>query len=1164
MNRCISTEQLHRLLAERLSPAERQVLDAHIDTCSPCQESLTRLLDTSFHESADVDWQLLRDGGTPELPDRLRQRLRKRLASTTTSEPGNSGTDGNLLFPGSPTSLGPLGQLESYHIAAEVGRGAFGLVFRAYDERLDRGVALKVLRPELAASLADRTRFEAEARKAAAVCHDHVVAIHQVGNTPGFALPYFVMEYIDGEALSSRIRREGALPPREAALIVRQAALGIAAAHARGLVHRDVKPSNILLERVSSKAKVTDFGLARSLDSRTERVTQSGAMVGTLEYMSPEQIVAPQRVDCRTDVFGLGVVLYEELTGEPPFRGLGHMVLQRVVHEEPRAPRRLNDLIPADLETICLCCLRKEPEKRYADAAALAEDLRCFLAGEPIRARPVGTLERAVKWARRRPAIAALLSVVVVVTALGFGLVTWQWRQAEAARRGEANKAEELRIKNYTRSIALAASELNSGNVGRAAELLDESPEEQRHWEWRYLKRLSQFRPVAPLPSGERIGLGHAADLASSPADGRLLAAPSGPRDVKIWDVTTGRAVRTLSGHDGRVLRLAFSPDGRLLASGSEDKTVKVWEVTDATAGRLLSTCTHDGWVYGLAFSPDGRYLASAGEDNRVKVWETRKLGDATTAAPFRNFPGCFIQKRLVNVAFSPDGRFLASGGEENSVKVWDVATGREVHTLRGRHTEPVFSVAFSPDGRRLASKSWDGLVIVWDLAAGRPAFPPLGRGDGAASTAWSMAFSPDGRRLAVGGGHRNGTVTIYDALTGQISHTLRGQTERIVCVAFSPDGRRLASASADKSMRIWDTETGEELLALRGHKDLVGRVLFDSRGWRLASASEDGTVRIWDGTPLNESLDPHVQDIRTDAGIIYSVAFSRDSRWLAAAGGQAGQPGDAKVWDIATGRLVLPLRGHIDRVFGVAFGPENLLATSGADGTVRFWDTRTSQEGRPPLTGFHGAAIYGMALGPAGRRLATCDAYHTVQLWDLTTGQHETLKGHRGFVYSVAFSPNGELVATAGVDGTVRLWDTATGTEVDPPFAEHTTRVYVAVFSPGGELVASADASGNVLIWDLASRSVRYTFAGDEEHVWGLAFSPDERHLAAASRKEVKLRDLKITGDTHWSLGGLAGTINGLVFSPDGQYLAACGGYKSNGEIKVWDRTAWGQRADQ
>jgi WD40 repeat protein len=441
-----------------------------------------------------------------------------------------------------------------------------------------------------------------------------------------------------------------------------------------------------------------------------------------------------------------------------------------------------------------------------------------------------------------------------------------------------------------------------------------------------------------------------------------------------------------------------------------------------------------------------------------------------------------------------------------------------------------------------------------------------LGQGDGQASIAWSMAFSPDGRRLALGGGHHNGTVTLYDALTGKVVHPLHGHTERIACVAFTPDGRRLISASEDKTIRIWDTETGEELLTLHGHTNLVGRVLFDARGRRLASSSEDGTVRIWDGTPLDESVNSHVQTLRTDAGIFYDVAFSRDSKWLAAAGGQVGQPGEVKVWDLVKGGDASALRGHTDRVYSVAFGPENLLATCSADGTVRFWDPGLGEaNSSAALTCFRGTAIHSMAMSPDGRRLATCDAHHTLRLWDLTTGRSQILSGHEGFVFSVAFSPNGKLVASAGVDGTVRLWDGTTGNPVRPPFGKHAIRVHSVAFNPDSDLVASADTDGKVLIWNAANGSVRYTFAGDGECILGLAFSPDGKRLAAANWKEVKLWDLTKPSDTPpRRLGGLAGTIYSVAFSPDGQYLVVCGGYKGKGEFKIWDRTLWDDQSDK
>jgi hypothetical protein len=339
-----------------------------------------------------------------------------------------------------------------------------------------------------------------------------------------------------------------------------------------------------------------DFGLVR-MSAVPGGTTQDGTIPGTPEYMSPEQVRAPDHVDARSDVYSLGVTLYEALTGEVLFRGVAHLVLQQVLNEEPRPPRRLNDRIPRDLETICLCCLHKEPGRRYPSAGALAEDLRHFLAGEPIRARPVRVWERVAKWVKRRPAIAALLALVVFVSVSGFGLVTWQWLRAETARRELmdkakelADKARELEIKNYVRNVALAANELAIGNTGRAEELLDECPDDLRGWEWHYLKRLRDFPPLT-LPLGQRMSGGRGFDFAFSP-DGRQLAAPCGDRTVKLWDLTDGeRGVFTprftLRGHQGDVVRVTFSPDGRRLASAGEDTTIKIW---DTTTGRERTT----------------------------------------------------------------------------------------------------------------------------------------------------------------------------------------------------------------------------------------------------------------------------------------------------------------------------------------------------------------------------------------------------------------------------------------------------------------------------------------------------------------------------------------------------------------------------------------------
>jgi hypothetical protein len=586
MTPCAPAEVLAQLLGDTLPDERATDLRAHLVGCPECQALLDRLSGSATL----LSWApACRPPRRPAPDEPELAPLLEKLRGNPPAGPHLGGTpapaDTSLSFLRPPVQEGDLGALGPYRVLAELGRGGMGIVLLAYDPGLWRTVALKVLPPGRADDEA-RTRFLREGRAAAGIVHDNVVPVYAVANPPD-GPSYLVMQYVEGPTLRQRIQEEGRLDAREAARICLEAAAGLEAAHRAGLVHRDIKPANIILDRAQGRAKIMDFGLARAT-AAAGGITRAGTVLGTPEYMSPEQVREPERLDGRTDVYSLGVTLYEALTGEVPFRGAPHLTLQQILSDDPRPPRRLNDRVPPDLETICLHCLRKEPARRYAGAAALAEDLRRFLAGRPIQARPTTAWERGAKWARRRPAVAALLALVALVTSLGFGLVTWQWRRAEAARRGEADRAEALGVNNYFTKIALADRELADRNVGRAAELLEECPEGRRGWEWHYLKRLCHAPPVT-IPSGQPVVMGEGFDLAFSP-DSRLLAIPGADNDLRIWDLSDNRAVLTLRGHGARVLAVAFSRDGRRLASTSEDGTVRVWDLSAADSPRAART----------------------------------------------------------------------------------------------------------------------------------------------------------------------------------------------------------------------------------------------------------------------------------------------------------------------------------------------------------------------------------------------------------------------------------------------------------------------------------------------------------------------------------------------------------------------------------------------
>lgn len=444
MTSCPTPEHLQVMLTQPMGEREERDLAAHLAQCAACRAAMARLSDDPDMER----WvRLLREKQPAPSPlSRFLQTLRDSppaMVETTTSDSPPE----PIRFPGPATEQGPLGQLGPYRIRRQLGGGAFGFVYEALDS-VDRIVALKVLRPELAASPTQRARFEREVRAAVAIKHEHVVTIYEVGHAPDFALPYFVMEYVDGDSLRALLEREGPPDTRTVARLVRDVAIGLAAAHAQGIMHRDIKPTNILLERAGGRVKITDFGLARPIEIIGDTLSDSGRMAGTPAYMSPEQIASPGHVDVRTDIYSLGVVLYELLTGERLFRGDQRRVFEQIVHDDPRPPRRISTAIPRDLETICLKAIAKDPSRRYQTASEFADDLERWVQGRPITARPVRVWERGIKWARRRPAVTGLLTALLVTIVTAFAIVVWKWRDAEHQRQ-QAVREQERANRNF-------------------------------------------------------------------------------------------------------------------------------------------------------------------------------------------------------------------------------------------------------------------------------------------------------------------------------------------------------------------------------------------------------------------------------------------------------------------------------------------------------------------------------------------------------------------------------------------------------------------------------------------------------------------------------------------------------------------------------------------
>jgi tetratricopeptide (TPR) repeat protein len=470
MSTCQSVEALQQFLEGTLSEHDTTALQAHLPWCDTCQSRLDTLSDVPSLRQWAAAYQSAGASsvGDERLVSQLQGLYRTSLPESAADEPAVDPCAVLRPFLGPPEKAGELGTMGSYRLQSHLGSGGMGIVFKAFDRTLKRTVAVKVLRPERAEG-APRARFVREAEATASLEDDHFVSVFAVANPPN-APPYFAMQYVDGPSLRDLIRQRQVLEARTAAAMALQIADGLAAAHRAGLIHRDIKPANILWDQAQGRARITDFGLVRAM-ANPDGQTQDGALPGTPEYMSPEQVFEPANVDERTDLYSLGVTLYEMLTGKVPFTGSPHTVLERVLHDEPLPPRRLNGQIPRDLETICLKTMARERTRRYQTAKEFRDDLRRWLDGQPIHARPVGVCERLLWWCWRNPTLAGLVSALVLVFAGGLGAGIWQWRRAEA----NADQARTLQDPAEARTLfeeKLAKEPWNSAWAANLARVL--------------------------------------------------------------------------------------------------------------------------------------------------------------------------------------------------------------------------------------------------------------------------------------------------------------------------------------------------------------------------------------------------------------------------------------------------------------------------------------------------------------------------------------------------------------------------------------------------------------------------------------------------------------------------------------------------------------------
>jgi WD40 repeat protein/serine/threonine protein kinase len=1119
---CPSAQSLQAYLQGELDACSSEDIEVHAEHCKVCQATLAGLA-VSSQESLRIATS----------PERGVADTRERIF---TSLPTVKLLNLNANLP----------QIQGFEVLRVLGSGGIGVVYEALQLDLNRRVALKMLKPGVCD---DETlaRFQLEAETVAKLNHANIVKIFAQGSVDG--RPYLALEMIDGGNLAGRLRH-GPLAADVAAAIAEKAARGVHCAHQVGVVHRDLKPANILIERTGGSVreaatgsptqdavsgltanccvKVADFGLARRIDS-TKDLTRTGMLMGTPTYMAPEQTNDSSiHVTPATDVHALGAILYEMLTGRPPFLGAGTVeTLLTLVITDAVPPRRLNPGVPRDLETICLKCLQKAPGNRYPSAEALAEDLRRYLDGKPIVARPVGPLERVRKWAKRRPAAAALIVLILLVPLVWLPLVTVFWQDAvnagAAAKTALAEKEtqrqlavaarvktkEALDAEEKQRQLAesnlsslrilLAHREWLSDHVEQAERLLDQCPLGHRPWEWHYVKRLCHkelltlqghtgaVHAVAYSPDGKRLASG-----------GRHIEVNGNVGQVKIWDMDSGQELLALDGHEAPVRAVAYSPDGLHLASADERGMIRLW---DAASGALRRTFKgHAGFVYSLAFHPNNSQLVSGGADNLVRVWD---VATAAECFSFRETAGPIL--RVNAVAYSPTGDHIATSGGSKFIKLWDAATGK-LQFQMGPHLSEVQAIAFRPDGQQIASASDDKTVRIWDPKTKSLVQVLRGHTRGVET----VIYAPDGKSIisgAMDGGL--GELKIWDPIAGEEKYSLRGHREGIRSLAVRRDGLRLVSASADMSIKIWDPNTDSEADTLR---NIGPSFSFSPDRKHLAAisvANKAGRrIKIWDV----KTLEP-VAEFDTDFVAAHNIAYSHDGNKIAAACG-----GQIRILDLPSRKSTYHVASTKNGGVDVCFSPDDAFLAISVNNE---------------------------------RNVKVCDA--------ITCNLRQTLPGHFGRTESVRYHPDGKLILTAGANE-AKLWNAADGTLLRI-LAGHDGPVQEAVFSTDGTRIATASHDRTARIWATDTGELLNILPGHGHFVVAVAFSPDGQRLATSDNEGVvKLWNAQ-TGQVVLTLQkkfseGLPGVIarpRRISFSPDGHRLAA---WYSDSTLRILNAT--------
>ncbi len=1077
MSRCLTPEQIAELVSAPASHIQKE-WRKHVQNCNVCRQAV-------------ADEELFRT---------IQRAVGKQ--GDATARPTAAPRD-----PAHP--LDSPAAIPGYRLLSEIHRGSQGVVYRAIHSATQQPVALKILVARRRDNEQERRRFEREIDIVGTLEHPNIAKLYDSGSVS--EMRFFAMELVEGESVDQWLRRHSSLAilPRSPAMLretlrlFHQICDGVAHAHRKGIVHRDLKPENILLDE-EQVPHIIDFGLAKPIDHSPTGAggvqTQSGEFLGTIAYASPEQVSGNiGQVDVRSDVYSLGVLLYELLTYRLPYDVGGSLldVLQRIREAEPIRPSAVRRDIDHELETIVLKALAKSPERRYETAGALAADLRRYLAGDPIEAKSPTVWYVTRKLVRRHRWLAATVTAFILVVCAGLVTSIALWQQAAAERDSArlAQRTASIARKNETRlrrqaegasaraefqafvaNLAAGELALRQYDVVDARDRLERIPVSLRRWEWYHLANrldtsVARFhghssyvedvacyhhRPLAvsvswnnsvcvwDLRTRETIRTipldAHAWSVAVSPED-RWIAIGDWDGTLHVIDATTFDTARQVRHPGARVASVGFAPDGSAVAGSfvfvSATSLESLVQLVDCTTGNTVSQWTQPSYVHTISFDPLGNRLAIATSDNV----EIRQLpgGDVVQSLPGKQ-----------TAAFASAGTQLAYATERDSVVIYSLEHDRQLVELKG-HTGDIHHIVFASGDSRVVTASRDKTVRIWDASTGEPLTTCLGH----TWTVTSLAATPDGRQVVSASWDSSCRIWSLEETPARFRR-IQAHKKPILTVAVSPDGTKLASGSEGATAKIWDLATGRLLRTLSGHAGPIQEVAFSPNGQLIATASWDHTIRLW---KIDDSGPPRVLAGHTDR--VHAVAFSPDGKLL-----YSGSADNRLiVWDVASAKLLRQSVEHDDHIHRVVIGRAGMLLASAGHRSVRIWDA-PSLEPRSTLPRQIVENDFTLAVDPSDSWLAAGSYGHQIVLWRLEDLRPAwRLQGHTDETLSLDWNPEGDRLVSCSLDGTVRVWDPHHATLLIKLDSKRQLVQSIA-FSPDGTSIVGGTDRGDVLIW--------------------------------------------------------------------------------------------------